>query len=108
MKLLSKEILKKLPPLYASEQKQLENNEIKVPLKLFNAMGGQTWYITEYNPEDQLGYGWCDLGFGEAELGYVSIAELIECAKTNRRFMLERDLYWDSNTMLADVMAGKN
>jgi len=97
MKIFTKEILKKLPQLYANEEKSPE--EIKVPLKLFNPSGAGTWYITEYNPETGIAFGWCDLGY--PELGYVNLNELLS-------IRVERDMYWDSNTTLAEVMAGKN
>ena len=75
MKLITKEILSKLPPLYTNSEKSME--EIKVPLKLFNPAGAGTWYITEYDPEEKLAFGFVNLGDPEmAELGYVSILEL--------------------------------
>ena len=103
MKLLTKEILAKLPALYANEEKQAE--DVKVPLKLFNAFGSQTWYITEYSPEERLFFGFCNLGDREmAELGYVSLDEL-ESINMPYRFKLERDLYWNPNTTLKQVMS---
>ena len=103
MMLITKEIAKKLPALYANEDK--EAKDIKVPLKLFNPCGAATWYITEMNPETGIMFGWCDLGMGYPELGYVDLNEL----KTIRlRFGLsiERDMWWDSNTTLDKVMNG--
>ncbi len=104
MKIFTKEILKKLPQLYANEEKSPE--EIKVPLKLFNPSGVGTWYITEYNPETGIAFGWCDLGY--SELGYVDLNELLSIRFKPFGLKVERDLYWDSNTTLAEVMAGKN
>ena len=97
MKIFTKEILKKLPPLYGNENKKPD--EIKVPLKLFNPSGIGTWYITEYNPETGIAFGWCDLGY--PELGYIYLNELLS-------IRVERDIYWDSNTTLSEVIAGKN
>lgn len=102
MKLITKEILKKLPELYANEDKKPE--DIKVPLKLFNPSGVGTWYITEYDPERDLAFGWCDLGC--PELGYVSIKEL-RSIKGAFGLGIERDIYWDSNTTLKEVMEGE-
>lgn len=102
MKLLTKEILRKLPELYANEEKKPE--DIKVPLKLFNPSGIGTWYITEYNPETEIAFGWCDLGY--PELGYVSIKELKSLKLPPFGLGVERDMYWDSNTTLKDVMEG--
>ncbi len=101
-KLITKEILKLLPPLYANEDKKPE--ETKVPLKLFNPVGRGTWYITEYSPEEDMGFGWCDLG--EPELGYVSLAEL-RSVKLRFGLTIERDAHWDPNTTLAQVQKGE-
>jgi len=104
MKIFTKEILKKLPPLYGNENKKPE--EIKVPLKLFNPSGVGTWYITEYNPDTGIAFGWCDLGC--PVLGYVNLDELLSKRFKPFGLKVERDMYWDSNTTLAEVMAGKN
>jgi hypothetical protein len=102
MMLITKEISRKLPKLYANENVNPE--DIKVPLKLFNPTGIGTWYITEYDPDTEMAFGWCDLGF--PELGYVSLEEL-------RNFKglfglgIERDAWWDSNTTLDQVMNGE-
>lgn len=59
-------------------------------VKLFNAWGQGTWYLSELDPETNIAYGLCDLGY--PELGYVSIDELQQVL--GRR--LERDMYWDA------------
>lgn len=84
-----------LPPLYSQEN----NPDPMVRTRLFALGSGATWYLTEYSevaPDgtERLGFGLCDLyGDGDAELGYVSIAEL-----ENLNFMgiprVERDRYW--------------
>jgi len=101
MKLITKDILKKLPMLYANEEKEIK--DIKVPLKLFNPTGIGTWYITEYDPKTEMAFGWCDLGY--PELGYVDIKELKKI-KFSFGLTVERDMYWDSNTTLEEVMTG--
>ena len=45
-------------------------------VKLFTADGNAAWLLTELNPDIDLAFGLCDLGHGEPELGYVSLAEL--------------------------------
>lgn len=102
MKLLTKAILKKLPVRY-DDSKSAE--EIKVPLKLFNPSGVGTWYIIEYNPETEIAFGYCDLDF--PELGYVSIKELKKLRFPPFGLGIERDMYWDSNTTLKQVMEGE-
>jgi hypothetical protein len=48
-------------------------------VKLFLPGTGTTWLITECDPDspNQL-FGLCDLGLGHPELGYVSLAEIME------------------------------
>ena len=49
-----------------------------VHIKLFTPCSSWTWLLTEYDPEEQLAFGFCyDASYPEgAELGYVSLAEL--------------------------------
>ena len=101
MKLFTKAILNALPQLYANDGKKPE--DVKVPLKLFNPSGAGTWYITEYSPETNEGYGLCDLGYG-GEMGYVSISEL-QALRLPFGMGIERDISWDMNTKLSEVKA---
>jgi len=100
MKLITKEILKKLPGLYANEDK--ETKDIKIPLKLFNPCGSQTWYITEYDEKEELAFGYVT-GMGSDELGYVSIKEL-KSLRLPYGLSIERDMYWNGNTTLDEIM----
>ena len=70
MKLLTKAILAKLPPLGGQEKKGLDALAI---VKFFTPDAGWTWYATEFDGEDTF--------FGlvnglEQELGYFSLSEL--------------------------------
>ena len=103
MKFLTKEVLAALPPLYANEEKA--NEETLVPLKLFNPVGAQTWYVTEYDPESGNAFGYAT-GIGFDELGYISIPEL-EATRLPLGLRIERDLYWDPKTTLAQVISGE-
>ena len=69
MKLLTKELLKKLPLLGATE-KVADPTAI---VKFFTPDSNWTWYATEYDGEDTF-FGLVD-GF-EKELGYFSLSEL--------------------------------
>ncbi|MCJ2015153.1 DUF2958 domain-containing protein [Methylobacterium sp. J-076] len=60
-------------------------------LKLFNPTGPATWLICAMDPNGDTLYGLCDLGFGEPELGYVSLEELKEVS-AGLVIGLERDL----------------
>ena len=102
MKLFTKEILNKLPKI--GETGELEAKDVKVPLKLFNPAGAGTWYITEYDPEEKLAFGFVNLGDPEmAELGYVSIQELEEL-KLPFGLGVERDMWFGFDHTLEEVM----
>jgi len=73
MKLLTKELVAKLPKLYATEDIEIEDKLIVA--KLFTPWSTWTWYVIEYDGEDRC------FGFvkgHEAEFGYFSIKELSE------------------------------
>lgn len=102
MKLLTKEILRRLPPIGSTAE--LKPDLVKVPLKLFNPSGAGTWYITEYDPEERLAFGFANLGDPiMAELGYVSLDEL-ESVRLPFGLKIERDMSFDPNTTLKEVM----
>ncbi len=44
----------------------------------FNPTGPATWLICAMEADGDTLFGLCDLGFGEPELGYVSLAEIEE------------------------------
>jgi len=104
MKLLTKEILKKLPPIYTNSNK--ENNQIKVIVKFFLPGSGASWYATEYDPIEKLFFGFANLGDDEmAELGYFSLQE-IEGIRHPKipSLKVERDRFWNPKTTLEDIM----
>ena len=84
MKLLTKELEKKLPKLYATENVKPEDKVVVV--KFFHPFSSWTWYAVEYDPIEQLFFGLMD-GF-EREWGYFSLSEL----QSNN---IERDMYFD-------------
>jgi hypothetical protein len=92
MQLLTDEIKNALPDLYSTENIPCEDKEIIV--KFFNPMGSQTWEITEGTEQedgDWLLFGLCDLGFGQAEWGNVSLREL-ESVDVGFGLGIERDI----------------
>jgi hypothetical protein len=101
MKLLTKEMRKKLPPLYAQESK---GGKAIVHLKLFTPDGSFTWYLTEGSPfEDDSGKEVDFHFFGlvdglEKELGYVALSEL-ESVRGPLGLPIERDLHWQPKTL---------
>ncbi len=87
MKLFTKAILAKLPPLYSQENVA----DPIAQVKLFNPTGVGTWFLTEYDPEEKIAFGLCHIH--EAELGNVSIEEL-EQFRGRMGLGIERDLHF--------------
>lgn len=86
MKLLTKELLKKLPALYSNENE----SDPMVICKFFTPDSNWTWYAIEFDGKDTF-YGLVD-GF-EEELGYFSLSEL-ESVRGALGLPIERDLYF--------------
>jgi len=97
MKLLTKEILEKLPKLYSQEDKGLEAVAV---VKFFTPDSNWTWYATEFDGKD-LFFGLVD-GF-EKELGYFRLSEL-KSAKGALGLPIERDMYFKPKS-LKELMA---
>jgi len=75
MMLLTKEIKKKMPKLYANDAK--EPCDIPVICKFFTPWSGWTWWVTE--GEEQEDGDWLFFGLVqgmETELGYFTLNEL--------------------------------
>lgn len=84
MKLLTKENIKALPPLYSQEDK---GDEAVAHVKFFSTWSGWTWYATEYDGKDTF-FG-LTVGF-ERELGYFTLSEL-ESVTGPAGLKIERD-----------------
>ena len=121
MKLITKEIARKIPMLYATEDIPIE--EKQVPLKLFTPWADWTWYVIEGAAEFRSGDEiievplpqadlddptlldvrlFCYVVGLEKELGYVSLREL-EDVKGPGGVCVERDRHWNPHTTLASV-----
>ena len=85
MKLLTDELIKIIPPLYATEN-------IKDPLiqcKFFTPDSSWSWYVLEFDKTNEIFFGYvCGL---ERELGYFSLQEL-ESVKGQLGLGIERDI----------------
>jgi hypothetical protein len=101
VKLLTKDILKKLPKIGSTSE--LESKDVKVPLKLFGG-GSWTWYVTEFDGTDEM-FGYVK-GL-DNELGYFSYKELATAKFPPFGLPVERDKFWDPNTTLEQVMKGE-
>ena len=89
MKLLTKELLKKLPPIGHSIKTKEEPQAI---VKWFTPDSNWTWYVAEYNPEDGMCWGLVD-GF-EKEFGFFTIDE-IQKLKGPLKLPIERDMWFE-------------
>ena len=87
MKLMTKEILDRIPALYSQENEP----DPMVHVKFFDPTGSWTWYATEFDPKEGTFFGLVK-GF-EEELGYFSLAEL-ESVRGRLGLGIERDLHF--------------
>ena len=72
--------------------------DFKPVVKLFTPDAQCTWLLTEL--DDGLLFGLCDLGMGEPELGYVSIAEL-STVRGKLGLPVERDRHFVANKTIS-------
>lgn len=56
--------------------------------------GAADWWVTEYDPDENIGFGYVSLGLGGDEWGIFSFAEM-EGVRTTMGLIIERDLYWE-------------
>jgi hypothetical protein len=69
-------------------------------VKLFTPWGSATWLLSELD-QDGIAFGLCDLGMGEPELGYVSLAELT-ALRGPFGLRVERDLHFKADKTLTE------
>ena len=101
--LVTKELERALPPLYANEEKAA--TDVKIVVKFFSPYSGATWYATEYSPEERLFFGYAELFPGEGELGYFSLDELEKVTVFGGVPAIERDCYFGDHN-LKEVLDG--
>lgn len=92
MKLLTKALRRKLPPLYSQEEKGLD---AVAWVKFFTPDAGWTWWASEFDGED--------LFFGlvhgaEKELGYFRLSEL-QGIRGVLGLLVERDRHYRPRTL---------
>jgi hypothetical protein len=96
MKLMTKEMEDKLPPLNSMDGRKEE--EVLVFAHYFS--GSWDWYATEFDPKTRMFFGLVR-GF-EIELGYFSLDELERSScEVHPLGGIERDLYWTPKTHAA-------
>ena len=91
MKLLTEEIKKQLPKLYATENIPLKDKEIVC--KFFNPCGIGTWLVVEGQQEEDDFIFWGLATIHEQEWGYFSLNEL-EALKLPFGLKIERDIHF--------------
>ena len=95
-KLMTKELGATIPAIGANED-AADYDDVLAPAKLFSPYIGWTWYITEWDAETGLCFGLVE-GF-ETELGYFDLTELAEVTVFGGVPAVERDLYWEPQTL---------
>lgn len=100
MKLLTEELRKKLPPLYATEK--TEDSDKMVHVKFFTPDSSWAWFALEFDSNDTF-FGLVD-GL-EVEMGYFSLSEL-ESVRGPWGLPIERDRYFKT-TALASIPSYK-
>jgi len=101
MKLLTQEIRRKLPPLYAQDGK---GGKAIAYVKYFTPSSNWTWHVTEGEPVldesgQEVDFRFFDLVDGhDRELGYFMLSELEE-VRGPMGLPIERDLYWQPKTL---------
>ena len=96
MKLLTAELLDKLPPFGTTER----DKNAKAIVKFFNPCGAGTWWAFEFNHEERVFFGVAEIH--EREMGYFSLDELKDYVGP-AGLGIERDLYYEPQTM-AEIM----
>jgi len=73
---------------------QEENKDPLIIAKLFDTFGSASWYLTEYDPEEKIAFGYVT-GLTHDEWGYVSLTELESIKHQGLGIpRIERDLYF--------------
>jgi hypothetical protein len=90
MKLITEEFIETMRN-YPYRSQQNEKDPF-VPVKFFNPCGAGRWFITEYDPEEKIAFGYVtELGYDE--FGYISLEEL-ESLRLPFGLTIERDLHF--------------
>jgi hypothetical protein len=78
-----------------------EDTDPRPVVELFAPDAGAIWLLTEADPEDpDRLFGLCELGLGQPEPGYVSLAE-IRSVRGRLRLAVERDLFFTAEHPLS-------
>jgi len=89
MRLMTSKIKKQIPNLGGQEGKGMD---AIVHVKWFNPTGGQTWWITEYDPKQEMVFGYATGGY-EVGWGRMSLPET-QHVRVRFGLGIERDLHF--------------
>lgn len=86
--LLTQENRRALPALYSQDGK---GEEAIAHVKLFHPLSRYTYYVTEFDPDNEIMFGWCvsPRGADCDEFGYAALSELTDTLPRGLPF--ERD-----------------
>src|SRR5580692_7940429 len=84
----------------AAMDKGADALDFKPVVKLFTPDAQCTWLLTELDPDRSFAFGLCDLGMGEPELGYVSLAEL-STVRGKLGLPVERDRHFEADKSIS-------
>jgi hypothetical protein len=98
MRLLTKEIIKKLPKLYETER--IAPADKVAVAKFFHPVSDWTWYLIEFDGMDAC---WGLVSGHESEFGYFSLSEIGQLIGP-MGLRVERDIYFKP-TALKDLAA---
>jgi len=87
-KLLTKYLIKRIPPLYFTEKEGIEAVAV---VKFFSPYLGWRWFVTEFDGKD-IFFGYLQ---HKDELGYFSLKELEKATVFGNIPAVERDLYFE-------------
>ena len=90
VKLMTKEIKKQIPVLGGQDGKGID---AIVYVKWFNPAGPQTWWITEYDPNEEIAFGYVQ-GMYDEEWGTFILHEIQNVRVPILGLGIERDLYF--------------
>jgi hypothetical protein len=105
MQLLTESIKRKLIANHEENLKHILKDgntvDFKPVVKFFSPTGAATWLITELDPETNIMFGLCDLGFGSPEMGNVSFDEL-KSVRVQFGLEIERDKWFTADKTLTE------
>jgi hypothetical protein len=101
MKMLTKEITKRMPKLYATEK--IGVKEKPIACKFFTPWTNWTWYVVEGEKQEDGDYLFWGLVEGQfTEFGYFTLSELTSV--THRSGLkIERDMWFGTDKKIGDV-----